>query len=145
MLIYLCTLKYRLLSMYGIISACLMVLIGSISGFYRLYTEFIILFLPGVLLLYLPFLVFPEEIQVDEDGVMFRTKLRRIYIKYYEIKEIKPQYTTRTLTMTGGDKEKAAVYYSIRIKNRPMTLLLFGSGILSYRKFYEHLKNKIQV
>ena len=142
---YKCTLKYMLFSMCGIISASLMVLIGSVSGFDRLYTEFIIVFLPGVLLLYLLFLVFPEEIQVDEDGIMFRTKLRRIYIKYHGIKEIKPHYTTRTLTMSGGDKEKAVIYYSIRIKNKPMTLLLFGSGILNYRELYEHLKNKIQV
>ena len=76
---------------------------------------------------------------------MFKTRLWRSYIKYHEIKEIKPHYTTRTPTMSGGDKEKAVIYYSIRLKNRPMTLLLFGSGISNYRELYKYLKNKIDI
>ena len=102
------------------------------------------MFLPGIFLLYLLFFVLPGEIRVDEEWIEFKAKLRKVNLKYSEIREVKTHYTTRTLTLTGGDKEKAAVYYSIKIKDRPMNLLLFGSGIYKYRELYEHLKHKIR-
>jgi len=100
------------------------------------------LFLPGSFLLYLLFYVLPIKIIVDEEGIEFITLLRKIEIQYSEIEDIKPQYTTRTLTLTDGDKEAAAVYYSIKRINKPMSLLLFGKGIYKHRELYKYLKRK---
>lgn len=143
MITYKSTFQYKILSLFGIITACFLVLFGLLSALTGSYFSFLFMLLPGIILLYLLLFAFPGEILVDEEWIEFKAKLRKINLKYSEIREVKPHFTTRTLTLTGGDKDKAAVYYSIKIKDRPMSLLLFGSGICEYRELYEHLKNRI--
>jgi hypothetical protein len=100
--------------------------------------------LPGTILLFFLSYVFPKEILVNDEGIEFITKVRKVDLHYSDIMEIKPHYTTRTLTLSGGDKDEAAVYYSIKVKNKPLKLLLFGSGISQYRDLFERLKRKTQ-
>lgn len=143
MTLYKATYRYKLLSLCGIIIGCASVFLGLLSLILDSFFNVLVMVLPGIFLLYLLLLVFPTEILTNDKCVEFRTKLRKVNLKYSEIKEVKPYYTTRSLTLEGGDKDKAAVYYSIKIKNKPLTLLLFGTGIYKYRELCEHLNSKI--
>jgi hypothetical protein len=115
-------------------------MVFSIISYYAgLYTASVILFFPGAILFYLLLLVFPDEVTLDEESVLFRTRLRRVFFDYQDIKEIKSHVTTRTLVMSGGDKEKAVLFYQIRLRDKPLRLLMFGSGIQNFRELYSHL------
>lgn len=144
MVTYKSTSKYKLLSMFGILTGILFSFLGLLSV---LMGEFVGVFfplLPGILLLYLLLYVFPDKISVDEKKLEYFAKLRRVKIEYSNIVDVKPHYTTRTLTLTGGNKEEAAVYYSINRKDKALSLLLFGSGIYKYRELYSYLQKKIE-
>lgn len=140
---YKSTTKYRLLSYVGILTGCMLSLSGLFSFFTGTYISLLLMLFPGITLLYLLFYVFPDRIVVHEEGFEFIAKLRNVKMDYSEIKCIKPHYTTRTLTLTGGGKEEAAVYYSIKRVNKPMCLLMFGSGIHKYRELYDFIKTKV--
>jgi len=142
---YKSTNKYKFLSLIGVIHGVLLVVFSIMLLFLREYSIVIILFIPGVILLYLLLYVFPDEVVVEENTLLFRTKLRRVVIPYSDIKELRPQYTTRTLTMSGGDKDKATVFYSIKRKGKPLSLLMFGGGIHNYRQLSTHIEEKIMV
>ena len=46
--------------------------------------------------------------------------------------------------MSGGDLEKAVVFYQVRLKERPLCLLMFGGGIKNYRELYKQLIDRIK-
>jgi hypothetical protein len=138
-MVYKSTVRYQILSVVGILNASIIIAISLISLNAEIYTVFIALFLPGVILIYLLLLVFPDEVIFDEESVMFRTRLRRVFFDFQDIKEIKPHITTRTFVMSGGDKDKAVVFYQIRLKSKPWRLLMFGSGIKKFRELNAQL------
>lgn len=137
------TSRYKVLSSLGAIMSCFLIFFGSISLFVGHYFSFLYMFLPGVVILYLLFVAFPKEIIVDDEKLIFKSRLRESVIKLTDISEVKPHYTTRTLTLSGGNLERAAIYYSIKVKNKPMNLFLFGSGLDNFKDLYMLLNKKI--
>ncbi|MEJ2428207.1 MAG: hypothetical protein P8075_04705 [Deltaproteobacteria bacterium] len=104
----------------------------------------------AIVLTYLLLFVFAKEISLWETGIRYTTLIKSIDIDFSQIKDVKRFYTTRSLTLAGGDKEKAAMFCRIRLKDKPSRLLLFGSAINNYKELYSriHLSlsnmNKIQ-
>ncbi len=143
MVTYRSTSKYKFLSMIGILTGIMFSLLGLLSVIMGEFFGVFFPLLPGILLLYLLLYVFPDKISVDENKLEFFARLRRVKIEYSNIVDVKPHYTTRTLILTGENKEEAAVYYSINIKGKALSLLLFGSGIYNYRELYRYLLKKI--
>jgi hypothetical protein len=143
LLVYKSTTRYQILSIVGLFNASLLLLFSIISYFAGLYTAFAILFFSGAILSYLLLLVFPDEVTLDEESVLFRTRLRRDVFNFQDINEIKPHVTNRTLVMSGGDKDKAVLFFQIRLKGKPWSLLMFGSGIQNFRELYAHLLERV--
>jgi hypothetical protein len=136
------TSKFNILSIIGIFNGIILILLSTLLLSIREYLLFISFFTPGFILLYLLLFVFPSEVVVDDEVVLFKSILRSVIIPYSNIKELKLHYTTRTLIMSGGDREKAVMFYSIKLKGKPLNLMMFGGGISNYRDLYKYLAEK---
>jgi len=138
---YQSTLQYKVLSAIGAVTGVLLVSIGLLSVLSGSLLGLILTLLPGVLLLYMLLYVSPWEIKVDEGGVEIRTVLRRARFNYPEIREVNRHYSTTTFNLISGSG-KGMYYYSVRIKDRPMGLIMFGGGIRGSDELYEFLNGR---
>ena len=138
---YQSTLQYKVLSAIGAVTGVLLVSIGLLSVLSGSLLGLILTLLPGVLLLYMLLYVSPWEIKVDEGGVEIRTVLRRARFNYPEIREVNRHYSTTTFNLISGSG-KGMYYYSVRIKDRPMGLIMFGGGIRGSDELYEFLMGR---
>jgi hypothetical protein len=131
------TIQNKLLSAIGTVIGILLVSFGLLSVLSGSLLGFILTLLPGTLLLYMLLYVSPWEIRVDEEGIEIRTILRRTHFKYAEIRDVSRHHSTPTFNLISGGK--GIYYYSVKIKKRPMSLFMFGSGIQGSDELYEYL------
>lgn len=136
--VYRSTFQNKVLSAIGTITGILLVSFGLVSVLSGSLLGFILTLLPGVLLLFMLLIVSPWQIRVDEEGIEIRTILRRARFKYSEIREVNRHYSTTTFNLISGGG-RGMYYYSVKIKDRPMGLFIFGGGILKSDELYEHL------
>lgn len=138
MTVYPSTIQNKLLSAIGTVIGILLVSFGLLSVLSGSLLGFILTLLPGTLLLYMLLYVSPWQIRVDEEGIEIRTILRRANFKYAEIREVNRHYSTPTFNLISGGG-KGIYYYSVKIKERPMSLFMFGGGIQGSDELYEYL------
>ena len=131
------TIQNKLLSAIGTVIGILLVSFGLLSVLSGSLLGFILTLLPGALLLYMLLYVSPWQIRVDEEGIEIRTILRRANFKYGEIRDVNRHHSTPTFNLISGGK--GIYYYSVKIKERPMSLFMFGGGIQGSDELYEYL------
>ncbi len=136
--------KYKLLFFFGsIISLSLLIFGGfsAVTGFYFVST---LTLLPGAIILYFLLFVFAREISIGETGITYKTIIRTIDIDFSQIKDVKTFYTTRSLTLVGGDKQKADMFCSIKLKGKPYCVLVFGNAIDNYKELYSRILHSLK-
>ena len=131
--------RYHLMLGIGMFVSIPMIFCGVISLLVGFFFAALYFLLPGIFVFYLVIFVFPKNITLYEDSFLYQTAFLKLKLKYSEIKTIKPYYSTRQLTMAGGDKTKAEMLCILRILNKPLILLVFGRSITEYKELYEKL------
>jgi hypothetical protein len=111
--------------------------LSILVGFYLF--SFLMVMISLWILHYLLF-VLAREITIQEDGIIYKTIIRRKNIKFSEIKEIKSIYTMRSLVLAGGDRQKARMICSIILRDKPFNMLYFGSTIENYKEAYKDIQ-----
>ena len=97
------------------------------------------LFFCFLIILNLLLFLFPKEISLLEDRIIYKTIAVTKSIPFSDIKDIKQIHTTRSVIMAGGDKNKGTVLFAILL-NKPYKFILFGGSISEYQSLYTELK-----
>lgn len=142
MTVYSSTLQSKLLSSAGVVTGILLVCFGSMSLLSGSLAGFFLTLLPGGLLLYMLAFVSPWEVRVHEEKIEIRALLRKEYFSYSQIREVSRHYSTTAFNLVRGSG-KGMYYYSVKIKNRPMGMFMFGGGIQRADELYEYLRRRI--
>ncbi len=137
------TLKCKFLLFFGVLVALGLLLISGAGLFSSNYFIFMLHLIPAVILLHLVLFVFPTEISIQEEGMIYKTPVRTMAISWSRILDIKPVYTTRSLKLAGGDKDKADMFCIIRIKGRPFRFLAISNGVRNYKDLYARILSYI--
>ncbi len=141
--IYRTNVKHTLKSILGFSTSLIMLCCSVFSAIVGLYFISIILLMPAIIIIYLFIFVFPIEISIKECGIIYKTIIRKIYIDFSEILDVKTFFLTRSLAMAGGNKQKADMFCLIKLKKKRFNLLIFSNGIKNYKDLYFQILNSL--
>ncbi len=130
---------YRVaLSMAVVVSVLLTVI--SVSYFTQTGSLVVLLlFVPGIAVLYFALFALPREILLEADRVILKALLRTASIELEDIKGVKEVYSSSALNRVDGDMEKVDIIYFLRLTGKPWRVVFFGNHILEYKELAARL------
>ena len=131
--------RYWLLLIFGTVFIVIFLVIGLIELIIGNYFTLIPLLSLVLVLLYFFLFAFTKEVTIEGINITFKTEVRTHSFTSSQIRKIRTFQSINALLWHFGDKERTPLTCKIRLKDHPLSYLIFSNEINDHKDLYSRI------
>jgi len=123
----------------GTVFIVVFLFIGLIEFLIGNYFTLIPLLFLVLVLLYVFLFAFSKEVSIEGINITFKTEVRTLSFTSSQISKIRTFQSMNALLWFFGDKERTPLTCTIRLKDHPLSFLIFSNEITDHKDLYSRI------